>query len=184
MKRRQWLALGAAGAAAAGLGVWVASRLPPIPGRQGGGDGSDGGGLAELVYAQSFPDLDGRPQPLAQWRGQVLVLNFWATWCPPCVDEMPDLQAARDAYRGRGVEIVGIGIDHPLKIRSFRDRFGLTLPLLTAAADGSDFGRRLGNDEDALPYTVLIDRRGRLAQRRLGRLPAPLLRRWLDQALA
>lgn len=179
MNRRQWLAIGAAGAGAAALGGWAASLLPPIPGRRGGRND-----VSALVYAQSFPDLDGRPQPLAQWRGQILVLNFWATWCPPCIDEMPDLQAARDDYRSRGVEIVGIGIDHPLKIRNFRDRYGLTLPLLVAAADGSALGRELGNDEDALPYTALLDRRGRLAQRRIGRIRPEQLRGWLDQALA
>lgn len=175
MTRRQWLLAATAGLGAAGLGAWLsARRLAPAPVADE---------AAERLFATTFPDADGNPQPLAQWRGQILVVNFWATWCPPCVEEMPDLQAVRDAYHGRGVEIVGVGIDNAEKIRAFRDRMELRLPLLVAGAGGSDLGQALGNRTGALPYTALIDRQGRVAQRKLGQIKPAELRLWLDAQL-
>jgi peroxiredoxin len=97
---------------------------------------------------------------------------------------MPDLQAVRDAYHGRGVEIIGVGIDNADKIRSFRDRLGLRLPLLVAGAGGSELGRALGNQAGVLPYTVLVDQAGRIAQRKIGQVKPAELRQWLDARLS
>ncbi|MCU0949931.1 MAG: TlpA family protein disulfide reductase [Burkholderiaceae bacterium] len=175
MRRRQWLLLGLTGLAAGGLGAWLSTRrVAPTPVADR---------ATEALFAASFPDADGTVQALSQWRGKLLVVNFWATWCPPCVEEMPDLQAARDDYRARGVEIIGIGIDNADKIRAFRDRMKLTLPLLVAGAGGSELGRTLGNQAGALPYTALIDRDGQVVQRKLGQIKPAELRAWLDAQL-
>ena len=175
MNRRQWLSAALAGLAAAGLGAWLsARRLEPAPVADE---------AAATLFAQSFPDADGVTQPLAQWRGKLLVVNFWATWCPPCVEEMPDLQRIRDAYLDRGVEVIGIGIDSAEKIRAFRDRLQLGLPLLVAGAGGSELGQALGNRAGALPYTALVDRNGRIVQRKLGQIKPVELRSWLDAQL-
>jgi thiol-disulfide isomerase/thioredoxin len=120
---------------------------------------------------------------MAQWRGKLLVVNFWATWCAPCVEEMPDLERVRRAYLDRNVEIVGLGIDNAAKIRTFRDELKLTLPLLVAGAGGSELGRLLGNLAGALPYTVLIDPSGRVVQRKLGQIKPAELQQWLDAHL-
>ncbi len=169
---RRNLVLLAAGLCAAALGLAVNWwRTEP---RSAGTD------AVEALFAASFLDADGRLQPLAQWRGQPLVVNFWATWCPPCVEEMPDLQRTRDAYRGRGVEVIGIGIDNAAKIAEFRQRHALNLPLLVAGAGGSELNRALGNSGGALPFTVLITAEGRIAQRHLGQIKPEQLRRWLD----
>lgn len=176
MTRRQWLLLGLTAVGAGGLGAWLSQRrVTPT---------AVADSAAAVLFAASFPDADGTMQPLSQWRGKLLVVNFWATWCPPCVEEMPDLQAARDAYRARGVEIIGIGIDNADKIRAFRDRMKLTLPLLVAGAGGSELGRTLGNPAGALPYTALIDRDGRVVQRKLGQIKPAELRAWLDAQLS
>ena len=175
MTRRGWLLAALVGAAATGLGAWLsARRLAPaaVPDE-----------AAETLFTHTFPDPDGTPQALDQWRGKLLVVNFWATWCPPCVEEMPDLQAVRDTYRGRGVEIVGIGIDNADKIRAFRDRLGLQLPLLVAGAGGSQLGQALGNRAGVLPYTALIDRSGRVVQRKVGQIKPAELQQWLDAQL-
>jgi thiol-disulfide isomerase/thioredoxin len=139
---------------------------------------------AVALFSSTFDDADGRPQPIAQWQGRPLVVNFWATWCPPCVEEMPDLQRIRDEYRGRGVEIIGVGIDNADRIREFRDRLGLTLPLLVAGAGGTEVGRELGNQAGVLPYTVLVAHDGKVVQRKVGRVNPRELRAWLDAALA
>ena len=176
MNRRGWLAVFATGVLAAGLGAalnW--RRTEPL---------AVGAAATDAFFAAAFPDADGRPQPLSQWRGRPLVVNFWATWCPPCVEEMPDLQRIRDEYRDRGVEVIGIGIDNAAKIAAFRDKLGLTLPLLVAGVGGSDLNRALGNAGGALPYTVLIGVDGRIRERHLGQVKPAQLRRWLDAALS
>lgn len=169
---RAWLAMLAVAALAAGAGaglaLWRLQGEAPAP------------EASAALFGLTLPDPDGRPQALAQWRGRPLVINFWATWCAPCVEEMPDLQRVRDEYRARGVEIVGLGIDTADRIRAFRDDLRLTLPLLAAGAQGSEIARAFGNTAGALPYTVLIAADGRVVQRRLGRIKPEELRRWLD----
>ena len=176
MNRRAGLILLATGALAAGLGVtvnWWRTRPKQIAAE-----------ATATLFAATFHDADGQLQPLAQWRGQLLVVNFWATWCPPCVEEMPDLQQARNGYKARGVEVIGIGIDSASKIAAFRDRHRITFPLLVAGAGGSELSRALGNGSGALPYTVLIGQNGRILERHLGQVKPEQLRRWLDTALS
>lgn len=132
------------------------------------------------LFEQTFNDADGRPQPMKQWQGRHLVLNFWATWCAPCVEEMPELQRVQQDYAERGVAVVGLGIDNAAAIRRFRDEQGIALPLLVAGAGGSEVARQFGNLSGALPYTVLIDREGRIVQARLGRIREQELRSWLE----
>jgi peroxiredoxin len=136
------------------------------------------------LFALTLPDASGAPQALAQWKGRPLVVNFWAAWCAPCVEEMPDLQRVRDEYRARGFEVIGVGIDSAARIRQFRDDHQITLPLLVAGADGSLVGDRLGNAAGVLPYTVLIGADGQVAERKIGRIRPDELRRWLDSKSA
>lgn len=176
MNRRAWRMMLAIGALSAGLGVVVNWwRAEPA---------SISAASAAVFFAATFPDVEGRPQPLSQWRGRPLVVNFWATWCPPCVEEMPDLQQVRDEYRDKGVEVIGIGIDNGAKIAAFRDKHRLTLPLLVAGVGGSDLNRALGNSGGALPFTVLIGADGRIRERQLGQVKPEQLRRWLDATLS
>ncbi|MCS6944524.1 MAG: TlpA disulfide reductase family protein [Sutterellaceae bacterium] len=171
-RARVWLATFAIAVLAAGAGAGLA--LWRLQSEAAASQAS------ATLFGLTLPDADGRPQTLAQWRGRPLVINFWATWCAPCVEEMPDLQRVRDEYHARGVEIIGLGIDTAYRIRAFRDDLGLTLPLLVAGAQGSELARALGNSAGALPYTVLIAADGRVVQRRLGRIKPEELRRWLD----
>lgn len=138
------------------------------------------GTSAEAFFAETFNDLDGQPMAMSRWKDRIVVLNFWATWCPPCVEEMPDLQRVHDEYTERGVTVVGLGIDSPSALKRFRDDHLLSLPLFAAGASGSELGRALGNPSGALPYTVVIDRKGRIVQARLGQVRPAELRRWLD----
>jgi peroxiredoxin len=176
MNRRTSLLMLGTGALAAGVGVAINWwRTEPSRGAAA---------ATAALFAATFPDPDGQAQPIAQWRGRPLVVNFWATWCPPCVEEMPALQQVRNTYLGRGVEVIGIGIDSAGKIAEFRDKYRITLPLLVAGAGGSQLNRALGNDSGALPYTVLIGSDGRVRERHLGQIKPEQLRRWLDRALA
>jgi peroxiredoxin len=107
-------------------------------------------------------------------------VNFWATWCAPCVEEMPDLQRTHDEFASRGVRVVGLGIDSPSALKRFREEHRLSLPLFAAGAGGSELARALGNSSGALPFTVLLDRNGRIVRSHLGQVRPAELRAWLD----
>jgi thiol-disulfide isomerase/thioredoxin len=154
--RRKALALGGVAAAAAVGGAFVGALVV-----------QSGSGAARLLSA-SFLDLEGRTRRLREWSGQVLMCNFWATWCTPCREEVPLLVAAKQQYAGKGLEIVGIGIDHATKIRDFADNYQVNYEMLVAGSETIEIMRDLGNKAAALPYTVLLDRSGRLAGQRLG----------------
>lgn len=154
--RRKALALAGVAAAAAAGGALVGALVV-----------QSGSGAAQLLSA-GFVDLDGRARRLLEWRGQVVVCNFWATWCAPCREEVPLLVAAKQQYAAKGLEIVGIGIDQAAKIREFAANYGVNYPMLVAGSEAIDIMRELGNKAGALPYTVLLDRSGRVAGQRLG----------------
>jgi len=115
-----------------------------------------------------LPDAEGAPQNFAQWKGKVLVLNFWATWCEPCREEIPALVRIQQKFAPNGVQIVGIGIDSPEKIRKFAKEFRINYPLTVGGLDQIDLSRRLGNKIGGLPYTLILDRSGRLIKTKLG----------------
>jgi len=158
--RREALILGGAGLAAAAAGFLAGPALLRFGGNR------EEGALAQA----SFKDLEGQPRRLAEWRGRVLVCNFWATWCAPCREEIPLLIATRQKYGSSGVEIVGIAIDNADKVREFSTSFNISYPVLLAEAGGLDLMRQLGNTGGGLPYTVIADRRGSPVHRKLGAL--------------
>lgn len=139
---------------------------------------------ANALFEQTFEDADGRPQPLNQWKGRLLVVNFWATWCAPCVDEMPELDVIHKDFAQRGVTVIGVAIDNSRAVKQFRDRLQLQLPLLVAGGAGNEVGKQLGNAAGVLPYTVLVNRRGEVSRAKLGRVREHELRSWLNAALA
>jgi len=169
-RRREALLLGVAGVAAAAAGFLAGPALLQ-PGRRG---------QNEFLLSASFPDLANRIRSLAEWRGKILVCNFWATWCAPCREEIPMLVATSEKYASRGAEIVGIAIDNGAKVREFAASFKISYPVLLAEAGGLDLMRQLGNNAGGLPYTVVADREGALVHRKLGILKPGELDDWLD----
>jgi thiol-disulfide isomerase/thioredoxin len=135
----------------------------------------------DAILALNLPDLDGRPQPLAQWRGKVLVVNFWASWCKPCVDEMPALSRLNSHFAPLGVQFVGIGVDDAEKLAAFIRTTPVSYPVLVASPAGMTPGLQV----KGLPYTVVIGRDGRSAMTCLGRIDEgalePVLRRLIGQ---
>lgn len=139
----------------------------------------DGAWLEEAA----FEDLDGRRRRLAEWRERPLVVNFWATWCAPCREEIPLLMAARQSHGARGLEVLGIAIDLVASVREYVKRMAMAYPVLVADAAGLELMRRLGNRGGALPYTVFVTRRGEVARRKLGALTAAELQEAIRQLL-
>src|SRR6266705_5501733 len=154
--RREALILGATG-----LGALVAGSVVGALALQ------SGSGAADLLAA-SFIDLTGRPRPIREWQGRVLLCNFWATWCEPCREEVPLLIAAQQQYFAQGLTIVGIGIDSAEKIRQFSAKYRIGYPSLVGNAEAFTLLRRLGNRSGGLPYSVVLDRNGALSSRKLG----------------
>ncbi len=105
---------------------------------------------------------------MAELRGRPLVVNFWATWCPPCVREMPELDRFHREFAPRGWQVVGLAVDNLAPVRDFLQRIPVGFPIGMAGFAGIEIGRALGNTAGALPFTVLLGRDGRIAQRKLG----------------
>jgi thiol-disulfide isomerase/thioredoxin len=127
-------------------------------------------GAAEAVLALRLTDLEGQPQPLARWRGQVLVVNFWATWCLPCREEIPLFVKYQDKYRAQGLQFIGIAIDRRDSAQAFAREFGMNYPILLGGIDTVEISRQAGNRIGALPFTLIIDRNGTIAAAHLGGL--------------
>lgn len=170
MKRRHlWWAALAAGAAGVGVGAW---RWRVTPAQDG----------AEAAFwSSTWQGLDGQPLAMAAFRGQPLLLNFWATWCPPCVEELPLLNRFYAEHRGRGWQVLGLAIDQAPAVQRFLARLPLDFPNVVAGLGGSDLGRQLGNASGGLPFTVVFDRQGRVAQRKLGQVKPEDLSAWAAQ---
>lgn len=166
--RRQWPLFLLIGVLFAGIGVYFGvQRHSPAPAAED---------AATRLLAQSLPDAQGRQVSLAQYRGKPVLVNFWATWCPPCVDEMPELNALQQEMGAGKLQIVGIGIDSPSNIADFALRHQISYPLLVAGMGGTELSRQLGNKAGGLPYTVLLDASGRSRKQYLGRVKVEELR--------
>ncbi|MDQ2989066.1 MAG: TlpA family protein disulfide reductase [Pseudomonadota bacterium] len=127
-------------------------------------------GPVDALYAQSMNDAGGKPQALSQWKGKAMVVNFWAPWCAPCVEEMPELAALASELAGKNIGVIGIGIDSPTNIAQFAEKFKITYPLYVAGMSGTDLSRQFGNSAGGLPYTVLIGADGQVRKTYLGRI--------------
>ncbi|HPP47880.1 MAG TPA: TlpA disulfide reductase family protein [Accumulibacter sp.] len=132
------------------------------------------------VLALTLPDLGGQRQSIAQWRGKILVVNYWASWCAPCIEEMPAFSRLQTRYAEQGVQFVGIGIDELENMRTFVRKTPVAYPLLLAELGK---GQQAGQQVKGLPYTLIIDREGRLAESRLGRFDEAALEKVLQQLL-
>lgn len=138
---------------------------------------------ASALLALSLPDVSGTPQSLAQWRGKVVVVNFWATWCAPCREEMPEFVKAQEEFGARGLQLVGIAVDDADKVSKFVKDIGLNYPALIGGYSAIDLSKSVGNRLAALPFTVVIDRQGNVAHTQLGQLKPDQLRSILTKLL-
>lgn len=131
----------------------------------------------------SLPDLDGKPRKLSEWRGRWLLVNFWATWCSPCMAEIPLLIATQKAEEARGLSVLGIAMDDPEAVRGAVKDLGFNYP--TLAGDEAVLGamEQLGNTLGAIPYTVLIDPAGVICYLEMGGIDAAKLQMLVDRFL-
>jgi peroxiredoxin len=118
----------------------------------------------------TLPDHDGQPRQISEWDGKVLLVNFWATWCPPCKKEIPALIALQKRLGPRGLQVIGVAIDQPDLVRAFAEDIGINYPSLVGELEAANVIKDWGNRYGTLPYSVVVDRQGRIAATKLGEL--------------
>ena len=161
------VALGALALTAAATGAWLSSRRlslsPP-----------------ELTgfWERSFATPDGATLALASLRGRPLLVNFWATWCPPCIQELPLLSTFYNDNKANGWQLLGLAVDKPEPVVRFLAQSPVSFPVALAGLDGASLTRELGNTAGGLPFSVLFDAQGAVRDRKLGQLHAPDLAGW------
>lgn len=121
----------------------------------------------------SLKDLGGKLTPVSSWRGKSLVINFWATWCAPCRREIPLLKTLAADWAGRQLEVIGIAVDYPDKVRQFAAQFKIDYPVLVGEQDAMDVAAGFGMSSPGFPFTVFTDRRGQVVALYLGELHRP-----------
>ncbi len=139
---------------------------------------------SERLFAMRLPDAAGQEQDLNQWRGRELVVNFWASWCAPCVEEMPELEALHADLQASDRQIIGIAIDSVDNVNQFAKKLEITYPLYAGDIAATDLSRALGNPSGGLPFTVWLRSDGSVAKTYLGRLDMAALRRDLGAPAA
>ena len=176
--RPQRLVFAAVGCVAllAGTALWLATAPAP---RLRAPDIS-----SSALFAAGFHDLQGASRSLGEFQGKVLVLNFWATWCAPCREEMPAFSRLQAAWSGRNVQFVGLSSEDPPKVTAYARSLGVTYPLWAGGDEVEELSRRLGNTSGALPHTIVLDRSGRLIAAKVGAYTESALSAVLENAAA
>ena len=170
--RRRWV-LGAMAGAATLAGVGLAWRNERTQAASVG----DESGIWQMV----FEAPDGTTLRMATFRGKPLVLNFWATWCPPCVEELPLLSRFHAENSNRGWQVLGLAVDQREPVQRFLAQAPVSFPVALAGASGIQLGRSLGNVSGALPFTVVFGPEGEVTHRKIGQVTPKELQSWVSR---
>ncbi len=178
MKRRSTIMLGVAlvtGAAGLAGAILRSRQAPADPANPGA---SAPPAAQADVWSQRFQQPGGAELVLANFKGQPLLLNFWATWCPPCVTEMPLLDRFQTQQRSRGWQVVGLAVDDMARVQEFLARTPMGFQIAVVGADGIQLARDLGNLTGGMPFSVVFDRHAKLVRTKLGSLTEQELTEW------
>jgi thiol-disulfide isomerase/thioredoxin len=170
VSRRGWLA--------AAVGVCVAGGGAGLVWRRSQQQSQALSEIETLFWKQQFTRVDGTVMAMADFKGRPLVLNFWATWCPPCVDELPLLNAFYGKNKAKSWQVLGLAVDQVVPVTRFLSQSPLAFPVALAGFPGVELSRSLGNLSGGLPFTVVFDSAGQIVHRKMGKVSADDLRVW------
>lgn len=171
LSRSNWLILGLAVLAAATGGYVEHRSQQPVP--------MDWALIGQPLPALALPGLDGKLHLLSDYRGRRVLMNFWASWCGPCLKEMPALNHAQEKFGDHASVVVGIAMDEPAHVRAFLAMHPVNYPILLGQLNPPSTSLQLGNTHELLPYSVLIDADGSILATHAGTLSASQLAQWL-----
>ena len=175
MNRRQLLLAAGVAAVAATAGALIATWRTRTH--------SASNEAVRALFEKEWFSADQKPVSTENWKNRVLVVNFWASWCPPCVEEMPTLDKIQREFDPKKMLIVGIGIDSPSNIREFLIRTPVSYPIVIGGLEGSNIAKQMGNSSGALPYTVIINTKGKAVYSKLGKISEDELRKAIKLAI-
>lgn len=135
-------------------------------------------GALDALWQHTWESPEGQPVAMESFKGGPLLLNFWATWCPPCVEELPMLNAFYGEKKAQGWSVLGLAVDQPSSVRQFLQRLPLDFPVGMAGLGGTELSKQLGNTNGGLPFTVVFDRQGAIAHRKIGQVKPDDLVAW------
>lgn len=136
------------------------------------------------LYAANLPDISGKMQNFGEYQKKIIIVNFWATWCPPCKEEMPELIALQQSYKDKNVIVLGIAIDDPAMVAEYLKTSPVNYPVFADESKGSLLGEQLGNDKGVLPYTVIINADGKVVNTHFGRINKTILEAAINPLLS
>ncbi|SAL01357.1 TlpA family protein disulfide reductase [Caballeronia ptereochthonis] len=142
--------------------------------------GAGSGNAVEQLWKATPPGAAGTSQPLAAFKGKPVVVNFWASWCGPCVKEMPTLSAMQREYEKKGITFIGLGVDSEKNVNDFLQKVPVAYPVYVTGFGGADLARSFGNNAGGLPFTVVIDSKGAVRSTKLGEVNPTELKHILD----
>jgi thiol-disulfide isomerase/thioredoxin len=134
--------------------------------------------VLNAFWGAEFDKPSGASLAMKTFQGRPLVINFWATWCTPCVEEMPLIDNFFRQNESKGWQVLGLAIDQPSRVRQFLTQFPVTYAIGLAGLTGTDLAKQLGNEVGGLPFTVVLDAQGQLIQRKVGKLTADEVKNW------
>lgn len=141
---------------------------------------ASGQSAVDQLWAAPVTGVDGKPQSLSMLKGHPIVVNFWASWCGPCVEEMPALSQLQRDYKKKGIQFVGLGVDSDKNVQAFLQKVKVAYPVYVTGFGGADLARAFGNNAGGLPFTVVIDAKGNVRSTKLGQIDPATLRQTLD----
>lgn len=132
------------------------------------------------LEAFSLPDISGTMTPIANWQGKILIINFWATWCPPCLKEIPEFIELQTEYAAQNIQFIGIAIDDVQLVEDYISFIDINYPILIAELEGEALVRKLGNSINAIPFTVIVNQQGQIIYRHPGELSKQRIRELVE----